>query len=345
MENNIKTTSRKDGTGQSPGVYGGNPDSSKTTPESLVIRTMKGDIAYAIKNQNETLVSIALAEEKKRAAQRAEIQTIDAGAAQTTETPAPKRIGRVLVVGIIILILAGLGLAYKFLLPKLDTISLPSISLPSFVNTSTEPVSVAPVVPRIALAASLIPAHFERRFIINKETPEKIFSDIAEERTTSGSPGKIKNLYFAEDITSTDDIQKTVAISANSMFTLAGVSVPEILTRSLEAQFMAGLLNEESSVLATPFLVLRVSDYDTGFAGMLELERSLPLLVATIFGNDITVGISSNPRTRDIVLLGRDARILEIAPNVVIAYVFANKQTIVIAGSQTALEYIIPLVK
>ncbi len=317
------------------GVYPESHDVPKSTSEFLIFRTMKGDITDAIKNQDETLVSIALSEEKGLAAQRAESEKIAAMAAQAIETPAPKRIERSVVVGVVILILAVLGLAYQFLLPKLLTINTPSPSLSGFENTITEPISVAP---RIPLAYSLIPAHFEKRFIINQETPEKIFSDIADERTATGSNGKIKNLYFTEEF-------ESMAISANRLLILAGVKTPEILARSLEAPFMAGLLNEESSTTATPFLILKVSDYDTSFAGMLQWEQNIPLLIDTIFGTNITDGLSNDTRMLDVVLLGRDARMLEIAPNIGIAYAFANKQTIVIAGSQTALEHIIPLVK
>ncbi len=344
MGNNIPSTPLK------PGVHQVTQDSLKSdmVVESSTIRTMKGDVAYAIKNQNETLVSIALAEEKKQAAQRVESATTAAGTAPAIDTPAPKRIGRPLVVVVITLILAGLGLAYQFLLPKILTINIPNVSLPSFGNTTTGHVSVAPtapVTPRVVLAPSLIPAHFEKRFIINKETTEKIFSDIAGERVVYGSTGKIKNLYFAEDLTSMDGVQKTVAISTNSLLILVGVSVPELLTRSLEAPFMVGLLNEESSTTATPFLILKISDYETSFAGMLEWEQNLPRLIDTIFGTNIAAGISNNTKTRDVILLGRDARVLEITPNVGIAYTFANKQTIIIAGSQTALVHILPLVK
>ncbi len=341
MENNVQTTSRNDYTEHVPGAYQGIPDTPKDISESLVVRTMKGDLANAIKTQNETLVSIALAEEKKQAVRRSESAAMPERMAQAIEAPAPKRIGRLVVVGAVLLMISVLGLTYKFLLPKLKLLNLPSSSPATFENTNTGNTPVAPM----AFAPSLIPAHSEKRFNISKETSEKIFSDIAVARTVSSSAGKIKNLYITEDITTADGATKNIPIPSNRLLILAGISAPEILTRSLEAPFMAGILSEESSTTATPFLILKVSGYETSFAGMLMWERSLPLLIDTVFGNNIRASILDDTKTRDVVLLGRDARVLEIAPNVGIAYAFADQQTIIIAGSQTALEHLLSLVK
>ena len=96
---------------------------------------------------------------------------------------------------------------------------------------------------------------------------------------------------------------------------------------------------------STPFLVLKVSSYETGLAGMLAWERSMPRLFDAIFGTSVATSVSNRTKTRDAVILGRDARVLEIAPNIGISYVFANPQTIIIAESRTALEFLVPLVK
>lgn len=327
------------------GVFQGNPGIAKTSIATSPIRTMKSDIADAIKNQNETLVSIALAEEKKQAKQRAE-NVAQKSSEQTSETPAPKRVGRFFVIIIIILILAGLGFSYQFLLPKLSSINLPSISmpnLPSFGNTPPEITPVINTIPKVELAPSLIPAQSEKRFIINKESPEKILSNIANERMVTNASGTITNLYFAEE--SSVEPKKTTAISANRLIILTGAPVPETLTRSLESSFMAGFLSEAGNSASTPFLVFKVSSYETGLAGMLEWERSMPRLFDAIFGTSVTTSVSNRIKTRDMVILGHDARVLEIAPNVGISYVFANPQTIIIAESKTALESLIPLVK
>lgn len=330
------------------GVFQGtpkNPAADSTTPPRL-IRTMKSDMSEAIKNQNETLVSIALAEEKKQAMVRAQAIAVQTEDEKATSAPNPR--GRAIVVVLILLVLLALGLAYQFVLPKLRTIPLPKISLPSFFNmdiskpasTSTSAVSRPNV-----LVPSLIPAQFEKRFIINSAASDKIFSNIILERTLRGAPGKIKNLYFAEETKSTNGLLQTTVISANRLFIFAGISAPQTLTQSLEAPFMTGLLSEEKTPAPTPFLVLTVSNHDAGLAGMLEWERTLPRVLDTIFGTSFVTDFSNKTKVRDVVLLGRDTRVFDISPTTNIAYAFANPQTIIIAGSLSALQTLIPLVK
>lgn len=320
-----------------PGVYQGAPGTIQRAENiepsaPRIIRTMKSDADEAIKRQNETAVSIAIAEEKKRAEVVASKQ-----AQNKAVSSAPKPVGRALVVVVILLICTALGLAYVFVSPKLGAIKLPKISIPSFGKPAgtTSSVSITPAT--ASLAYSLIPAQSEKRFDINKQTPAQIFSAIPLEQEY---PESIKNLYFTETAGAT-----STEISANRFLTFAKLQAPEILTRSLEKQFMAGIFEESMQTnpngRATPFLILKVSSYETGLAGMLEWEASLPRGFDTIFGTK--VANPANTKFRDVVILGKDARILEGAGGNTIAYTFANKNTIVLAGSRTALEKLLPL--
>lgn len=132
MENNIKETSHKDGVRVVAGIFQEIPDISKTPPVPTTTRTMKNDVVYAITNQKETLVSIALGEEKKRLARSIKNAT---KMTPVAETPAPKKITGVIVVSVIILILAGLAW-YKFLMPKLSIVNPPGVLFSNFKNTT-----------------------------------------------------------------------------------------------------------------------------------------------------------------------------------------------------------------
>ncbi len=338
-----------------PGVYLGSPDAPKTVVELSPIRTMKNDIAEAVKNQKESLVSIAVAEDKKKSVERAVEAAAPIPESQPVPT-APRPIGRIIIVIVLILIIVGAGLAYKFVLPKLPKINIPEISIPSFGSPSEKPLAITTTDSRVDFAPSLIKATTEKRFDTNKETPERIFTAVASLRVAEGSKGDIKNIYFYEEVSGTDasrstDLRdtipqdrKTVSISANKLIILSGVSTSEILSRSLENTFMAGLFNEEAGSTPTPFIILKVSGYDTGFAGMLEWERNLPRFFDTVFGTNTEAGLTGKTKMRDVVLSGRDARVLEITPTISIAYAFANPSTIVIASSRNALEKLLSLV-
>ncbi len=304
------------------------------------IRTMKSDAALAVKTQNETLVSMALAEEKKKASRREEIAAKEASVAPGTK-PAPKPIGRVFLVLGLIIVVAGVGFGIYFALPTLRSINLPSISLPSFGTPETTPPPAEPG-KKTPLAPSLISAQSEKRFTVNKETPEHLFSMVAVERAAGVTPGNIRNLYFAEEATDAEGKTTVSAISPNKLLLLADVSAPAILTRSLEIPFMAGLHGEEGSQ-ATPFFVFKVSGYDTGLAGMLAWEKDLPHFFDIVFGTKFLAGPSTSIKFRNTVISGRDVRALEGLPAGGIFYTFANPNTIIITGSRSTLESLLPL--
>lgn len=323
-----------------PGVYQGTPKSpleeSEESQSPRLIRTMKIDVAEAIKQQNETFVSIALAEEKKQLQKRGE-----ALAAQANIPPkAPKPIGRLLIITIFLLVLVAIGPAYVFVLPRIKsskTGGVPSTDTGFAPSTEQSGAGTASV----SLAPALIPPQFEKRFALEKETPDHVFAMIAVERTGGMLEGTIKNFYFTEEVSSQDDTANTGVIHSKRLLSFANAYAPDILIRSLETPFMAGLLGESGS-LATPFLVLKVSSYDTGFAGMLVWETSLPRFFDTLFGTKIQARGGSESRFRDITVSGKDARALGATSGATVVYTFADPNTIVIAGSKSALEILIP---
>lgn len=321
-----------------PGVFQGRPDvpeSEKVTPPRL-IRTMQLDMADAVKNQNETVVSIAIAEEKKKAVARAESSTIKTGDEKIP--PAPKPHGRIIIVIVVLLMISALGLAYVFVLPKFGGIKLPDISIPSFPSFSSgdaiEPTATT-TEPIVSLAPSLIPAQTEKRFNITDKTREQILDEVSDELMEGATAGSIKNIHF-EELVGTEP----TTISANRLFVFADIFAPEILNRSLEKPFMIGFWGEENWG-ATPFIILKVSGYDTGFAGMLDWEKDLPRAFDSLFGTNINAELKSKIKFQDIVVLEKDARVVETPSGDTIAYVFANENTIVIAGSQKALVAIV----
>lgn len=316
-----------------PGVYQGTPE--PTTKAEIVvstfprlIRTMKSDTAEVVKQKNETFASITLSEEIKQkslAGNQVQKEVVQA---------VPKRVGRMVVVAILILIISLSSLAYVFLLPRLGNLQMPDISFPSFGKPSTTNVATTTPVVEI-LALSLIPAQSEKRFNISTETLAQVLATITTERRAGNPVGSVKNLYFIEEGISVSD-----SVSVNRLFDFARISVPEILTRSLEKPFMLGFLGEETGS-ATPFVILKVSSYDTALAGMLEWETNLPHFFNVIFGTN--TGSTATTKFHDIVALGKDARELNTPFGDTVAYAFVNQNTIVIAGSLTSLEALVTI--
>lgn len=320
-----------------PGVFEGRPDvpeSEKVAPPRL-IRTMKLDMAEAVKNQDETVVSIAIAEEKKKVVARAESSTIKKG--NENITPAPKPHGRIIIVIVILLVISALGLIYFFVLPKFGGIKLPDISFsfPSFSSEDKIGTTVTTTENIVSLAPSLVPTQTEKRFNIATQTREQILDEISNELKEGATAGSVKNIYFEESVGS-----ETTAISANRLFIFADIFAPEILVRSLEKPFMIGFWGEENWD-ATPFIILKVSGRNTGLAGMLDWEKDLPRAFDSLFGTNINAELKSNIKFQDIVVLDRDTRVVETPSGNAISYVFANENTIVVAGSIKALTALV----
>lgn len=314
------------------------------------IRTMKTDIALAIKEQNETLVSIALAEKKKQeeiARNEEFARGQEAESRAQKEFSAPKRRGRVFLVVIAISILAIGGIVFKFLLPKLRAWSLPSFSISKPRSNPPLQEPALPLVvkePVIVLAPSLVLAQSEKKLDTSKSNFEHIVAMVAVEKTAGLSSGKVENLYFTEEASAQEGAPlETRPLSADKFLAFGGVFAPEMLIRSLETPFMAGLFGEESG--ATPFIILKVSNYETGLAGMLAFEESLPYLFNTVFGMNVETQTTGKKLAfHNIVVLGRDARLFGADPLQSVAYAFADANTIVIAGSQNALGKIMLMV-
>lgn len=300
-----------------------------------IIRTMKNDAEEAIRSQNETSVSIAIAEEKKRAQEQAKVVL---SKQPHSEAPPPvKRVGRFFIVVIFLFGVIAMGLAYVFLLPTLKNITLPIVSIPSF-GKPTEIAPPAPATPKIEpLAPSLIPAQSEKRFNITKKLPEKIFEEISSLRKQGNSAGSIKNLYFAEESGSS-----LGAISANRFFGFLDIQTPEVFTRSLEKLFMVGFFGEANGG-TTPFFIFNVSDHDLGLAGMLEWERTLPHFFDTIFGTNIENGMTATTKFHDVIVLKMDARALNTTFGGTLVYTFINRNTLIISSSLPSIEALVSL--
>ena len=319
-----------------PGIYQGVPGAPKQVsipkPPRL-IRTMKLDMEEAIKEQHETSVSIAIAEEKKQAEALRKESLLKSQGSSSKSAPAPQRLGRFVVVFIVILILVALGLAYVFVLPKLSAlhIELPTISLPSFSfggNSSTTPTSTVPET-TVAISPSLIPAQSEKGISIGNKTVSQVIGEIQSDLENNLSSGSVRNLLVTNATTGT--------ISITELLSFVHANTPDVLTRSLENKFMVGEIGDQDGN-ANLFLALKVSDYHAGLAGMLEGEQNLLTILGTLSGKTI----ASSAKFQDVVVSGKDARMFASA-GLNLIYSFADQNTIIITNNQSSLASLLAL--
>lgn len=312
------------------------------TPFAQPMRTMKSDMARAIEEKNETLVSIALAEERKKTAQiEAERAKEKEKASLENASPvAPRPHGRLFLVAMLVILLGAvgtLGVVLVRVLPSLK-IQLPDIALPNFGESDRTPMTTDPssMTAPVVLVPSLLPAQSEKKIDITGKSPENIFGEIAVDYALGVEKGMVKNIYFIEEVQGEEGNMLSQTISSQRLLGLLDFRVPEMLTRALDDDFMVGFLGEEKGT--TPFLVLKVSTYDGGLAGILLWEKKLPYFFDMVFGRSVTAASSPQIVFRDVIIEGRDVRTGEIGGIKGISYAFADENTLIITGSKSALE-------
>jgi hypothetical protein len=104
-----------------------------------------------------------------------------------------------------------------------------------------------------------------------------------------------------------------------------------------------------------PFIVLRVMEFDTAFAGMIEWEKAMSADLAPLFGETVTQSYNTQARAADgllpatfvdTIIGNRSSRILFDASGAErITYTFVNQNTILITTSRSTLEQLLPFVR
>ncbi len=241
-------------------------------PESRpsIIRTFKGDIAGAVRNQSMSLAGIAIKEDEKRREE----------AAVATHT---SRVNTLLVVTSLVFVCAGLLLiGYLKFFHK---------------NTSTPAATTAPALQTFVFAdehedVDLTDTTF-------RQAREKLFAELLGPRLRVGT---IKSLSFIN----TSDVQNTAGkttqqryyIGASEFFDRFGVTAPESFTRQLDPQFMYGLYSFKGQ---SGFLIIKTSDYASLFAELLAYEDRLPRDLYPLFTGTSSPEVGSHTFTVEVI--------------------------------------------
>ena len=292
-----------------PQEFTQNNSPAPTNPPLKQIRTFQGDVARALKTQNESLYSIHETEKLKQASGG----TVPSFAID--DSPKRRRMAFLLLGGILFIILglAGAWLAYNEFLKK-----------------------TAP--PVVTLA--------ENRFITPQQTVDIDLTGTTRDRALeaiqdeSGEVGKdeLKHLVLRKGIGPAAPL-----ITSTEFFLILGGAVPSNLIRAFEPLFMLGTLGESR------FLIFKISSYDNAFGGMLNWENRMPSDIGPIFStNDLVKNIPSTYVFKDIVSKNKDVRALfaPIGPEStsttpVLLYSFFDNRMLIITDSLDTLKTLI----
>jgi hypothetical protein len=296
------------------------------------LRTFQGDVAEIIKNQNTSVLSIALAEKKKK-------QEVEkTSPPKVVDERTKKNISTVL--ASILLIILGIGAVAGFY----------------FIQKNAPKNTPAPE----SRVEAILPYSSKVAIDVSSLSKDRLIKAVAEAgRGAVLSQGEILFISLLEN--NKEDAEK---ISTKKLFSILEASVPGGALRSFEDGFMLGFLGNSK----IPFLLIRLSSFDNAFDGMLRWESTLNADIGSMLANlqiipsastvpvtDSSVEASSstlpkvtfipvsrgipNKEFKDETIKNKDARILEDSlGNTLLLYSFLDRDTLLITISEGVLE-------
>ncbi len=289
------------------------------------LRTFQSDVASTIKNDDVSVIKIALAEKRRQEKQG------NLYANFNNETADNKgSIKKIAIVGVIVGILLVMGfVGYNFFANKLALLTsddptkpfteAPATSTPSRNSTSTQGIQVD--------VQSIID--------VTGKNPNTIAGLIKIERDKNIDLGAIRDVQFFEK---TNGANKK--LDAVNFLDAIQARVGEDLVRALYPQFVFGIYSFRPR---DSFIILYVDNYPTAYTGMLSWEAYMEDDLKEIV---IRPTLGSSTKSSNIfvdrVVNNRDARVLfDEDGNYKILYTFFDQKTIIIAPNERVLKEVV----
>ncbi len=248
------------------------PQEQAPTPSSLrpndfprqeikPVRTYESDVAEAMSHKRTSKASIAIAESKKQDGN------------ETLGNNPPSHAGKKMAMLLLALILLGGGTYGAYYLYSKSALA-----------------PVAPLVQKSQVAPSIIPQNAQVVVTIETQSPLAIRQHITNEINKTQAPNSIKELIIATK----DSMGTLTRVSAQEMIKALDMNVPDILSRSLTANWMLGVYNDPDGVTSV-FIVSTTNFFQNTFAGMLQWERVMADDLKQYLFPSTVEGISNEP--------------------------------------------------
>lgn len=265
------------------------------------IRTFQADVAQSVKQNKTSFAHMVIAEDEKRKA-LAEI-----------ESPTSRKNMIFLVVGAGLLLVGTISAIIIFNKTRISTVTPQAISQPALVLTEKD-------------------AHISATGL-NTEQFAKAIGD--EVKNVNNKLDGIENISFSEKSDGLD-----TPLSTQRFFFFLDSRAPPTLLRSLDPKFMFGVHTYNGN---HPFIVLKTNYYENAFAGMLSWEQYLARDLFTIFNiNKTSNDPAYSKEFSDKTVKNRDARVLlDEEGNIILFYVFKDRDTIIITTSGDTLNEVV----
>lgn len=284
-----------------------NKNLNSINSEPKVLHTYTSDMADAVRDNEMSVIKIALAEKDKR--EQEEIYKNEDG------TKASKTI---FIVGGIILIGVAFLISY-FVIQKNTEVNTPQQAtkeIESLINYNDK-------------------VFIDTRNVVSQSD----FSDAVKKNI--GDPIKnrlIKSIFLTKEVSG-----KAELVPINDLFSWVGASAPSVLKRSLSETYMMGMhgATEGEGLKQHLFLMLQTTNYNQTYASMLVWEKTMLNDLFPIFNIDVSGDRNDllEKQWSDIILNNKDARVLrDNLDKDLLYYVFINKNTFIITDNQETIK-------
>lgn len=269
------------------------------------IRTYQGDIASALNNQKESIVSIQQTEVAKRRA------TGNQGAPE--EHTGRQRAILLTVGAIVLVVLAIFGGWYTYR---------------EYVVRSSPPTTIIP-------ESRFISSAQEESLGIATTTNRSEFIKSLRDASVDVPKDEVKNVVLRKGTDTNPDL-----LSVENFLRILESNAPSSLVRSFNPIFMFGSLGGES---VSNFIIIKLASFENAYAGMLEWEGNIASDIGPIFPSaERLKNVISLTDFQDVTDKNKDARVLyDPEGKEVLLYSFLNNDILIITDNINTLHTII----
>lgn len=309
------------------------------------IRTFQGDVAEALRRQNESLASIQQREQTRRIdnAKKEEslipkitpLPEIKRSSAQIqTQTPAqnippklnqrgvqntaPSRVKELtlyFVGGVVLIGLSGLGGWYAY-------------------NTFMDQRIASPI---DAPENRFVSPNTEKEVLVSDSSRSGLLGAINQNIETL-APNELRHLIINEQ---TSGIGGPILMSSGRFHALIESRAPGSLVRAFDPLFMLGISGTNEPRPST-FIIFKLESFENAFAGMLDWEENLAEDIGPIFSTAESLrNTSAEAVFKDITTRNKDVRVLEVGGQISLLYSFYDNEILIITESLETMQTLI----
>jgi hypothetical protein len=215
------------------------------------LRTLEGDIQEAIQERNASTASMVMAEQAKTATSISQPKE---------RRPSNFNKKLFIILASVLLVILGLGGAYYLYLQSPLSPSAPAVQKPASVPGIVSP-DAQKILDMTGMGQGVVKTSVESALLNMGSGDGSILQIIPIQKTNTG----------------TENI-----IGSSDFLALLGLHAPDVLSRSLNKEWMLGTYNDNGT--PAPFIILTNNFFQNAYAGMIAWEKTMPDDFVNIFG-------------------------------------------------------------